>query len=69
MSDQPELVPVLEAAPRLRLAKPKLYKLIREEAFPFDGTLPVIQIGERKFVRSTQLERFLSGDAPAEDVA
>lgn len=69
MSDQPALVPILKAVPQLGgLSKPKLYKLLREEAFPFDGTLPVLHIGDRWYVRSVELERFLAGDT-TEDVA
>lgn len=52
---------VREAARRLGIGKDLAYELIARRAYPFDGTIPVLQYGRRKRIPIAAIERHLNG--------
>jgi excisionase family DNA binding protein len=61
---EPGTYSVREAARRLGIGKDLAYELIARRAYPFDGTIPVLQYGRRKRIPIVAVERHLEGQAP-----
>jgi predicted DNA-binding transcriptional regulator AlpA len=57
--DRPRFLSIEEAAKRLDMHFVTAYRLIKDEKFPFDGTIEVLTVGSRMKVRSVEVERLL----------